>query len=602
MRRAAALTVLLLLAAGLRFTALSWGLRHTPHFDERVFVENVWGMLDRGNLDHVYYEYPGLFFDLLVPVLAPLHAMGPLGPGAYLAARATVAAFGTLNVLLLYLLGRRLAGPTVGFVAALSLAVSPLDVYVCHMVRPDVLLATAALACYAACALGGPGRRSDLVAGACLGAATAVKFTGVLLAPSFVAFRFARRQPGLGRLALAAIAALAVFFLFTPAAVWRAQAFFSGIGDQVSYHYIPRGKPHTYLGNLLYYGRAAAGHAGPLGVGLFAVGLLPAVRRWRTWAPLLLHPLAVVAVMSTADYHFDRHLVPALGALCLVQALGVEALSAKAPRTALVAAAAAASFPLVSTVSDLRAISRPNVRDRVAEWVSVNLATGSAVLSADAGIGLDRARFELLSGVGGPRGALLVPHASAVIAPPGESARLFGLAPAVRFDARAPVEGEALEVALVPPAARAQCRELALDASRLSASESLEGIGALADGRLGTAWATAAPGGRGAWIEVRLNPPERLGRVELALGNRPDRQGRALRLEVTDDGVTWRGVRSEQARARVEDQLGGPRQKSQLLVLEPVMARGLRIIQTEANPARWSVAELRLGACETTIH
>jgi hypothetical protein len=601
MRRAAALTALLLLAAGLRFTALSWGLRHTPHFDERVFVENVWGMLDRGDLNHVYYEYPGLFFYLLVPVLAPLHAMGPLGPGAYLAARATVAAFGTLNVLLLYLVGRRLSGPTVGFVASLSLAVSPLDVYVCHMVRPDVVLATAALASYAAFALGGPGRRSDLVAGASFGAATAVKFTGILLAPTLVAFRFARRQLGPRRLALAAIAALAVFFLFTPAAVWRAQAFFSGIGDQVSYHYVPQGKPHTYIGNVLYYARAASGHAGPLGVGLFVVGLLPALRRWRTWAPLLLHPLAIVAVMSTADYHFDRHLVPALGALCLVQALGVEVLSARARRTALVAAAAAAAFPLASSLSDLVAISRPSVRDRVSDWVSANLATGSVVLSADPGIGLDRARFELLSGVGGPRGALLVAHASAVIAPPGESARLFGLEPAVQFDPRSPVEGEALEVAVVPPAARAQCRALALDASHLSTSEGLEGMGQLVDGRLGTAWVTAS-GGRGAWIEVRLGAPERLGRVELALGNRPDRQGRGLHLELTDDGVTWREVPSLQARARVEDQPGGPRQKSQVLVFDSIIARGLRIIQTEANPARWSVAELRLSACEPPTH
>jgi hypothetical protein len=598
MRRAAALTALLLLAAALRFTALSWGLRHTPHFDERVFVENAWGMLDRGDLNHVYYEYPGLFFYLLVPVLAPLHAIGPLGPGAYLAARAMVAAFSTLNVLLLYLVGRRLCRPTVGLVAALLLAVSPLDVYVCHMVRPDVALATVSLASYAAFAFGGPERRAALAAGACLGAATAVKFTGVLLAPTLVAFRIARRQAGLGRLALATIAALAVFFLFTPAAVWRAQAFFSGIGDQVSYHYIPQGKPHTYAGNVFYYARAAAGHAGPLGAGLFVIGLLPAFRAWRTWGPLLLHPLAIVAVMSTADYHFDRHLVPALGALCLVQALGVEALAVRVPRTALVAAAAAASFPLVATVSDLAAMSRPSVRDRVADWVSASLPPGSVVLSADPGIGLDKSRFELLSGVGGPRAALLIGHMSAVVAPPGEAGRLFGLEPTMRFEPRSRVEGETLEVALVPQEALVVCGELALDSSRLSASESVGDVGALVDGRLGTAWATAAPGGRGAWIEVRLDSPQRLGRVELALGNRPDRQGRGLRVEATDDGVNWREVPSEQARARVEDQPGGPRHKSQVLVVEPVFAWGLRIVQTEASPTRWSVSELRLSACD----
>jgi len=35
------LALVLILAAALRFTGLSWGLRHPPHTDERVFVENT---------------------------------------------------------------------------------------------------------------------------------------------------------------------------------------------------------------------------------------------------------------------------------------------------------------------------------------------------------------------------------------------------------------------------------------------------------------------------------------------------------------------------------------------------------------------------------
>ena len=54
----------------LRFTALGWGLRHTPDLDEQFFVENVRGMLARGDLDHRFHEYPGLVFYLLLPVVA----------------------------------------------------------------------------------------------------------------------------------------------------------------------------------------------------------------------------------------------------------------------------------------------------------------------------------------------------------------------------------------------------------------------------------------------------------------------------------------------------------------------------------------------------
>jgi hypothetical protein len=50
------LGLVLVLAAFLRFTGLSFGLQHPPHSDERVFVESALGMIERGDLDHRYYE------------------------------------------------------------------------------------------------------------------------------------------------------------------------------------------------------------------------------------------------------------------------------------------------------------------------------------------------------------------------------------------------------------------------------------------------------------------------------------------------------------------------------------------------------------------
>ena len=66
-RRLAPLLPLLLLAAALRFTGLSWGLRHRPQLDERFYVANVGHMLNRGDLDHGFYQYPGFFYYLLAP-------------------------------------------------------------------------------------------------------------------------------------------------------------------------------------------------------------------------------------------------------------------------------------------------------------------------------------------------------------------------------------------------------------------------------------------------------------------------------------------------------------------------------------------------------
>src|SRR5207245_9420354 len=148
-RARALLASILVLAAALRLTSLGWGLRHLPDLDERWFVENVGRMLAARDLDHRFYEYPGLFFYLLAPVLAFLHPPD-FGPGAYLAARAVVAAFGVASVGLTYLLGRHLGGRAAGLAACLLVAVSPVEVFTAHMLRPDVALETFVLLAFLA--------------------------------------------------------------------------------------------------------------------------------------------------------------------------------------------------------------------------------------------------------------------------------------------------------------------------------------------------------------------------------------------------------------------------------------------------------------------
>src|SRR5262249_34556755 len=71
-----------------------------------------------------------------------------------------------------------------------------------HTVRPDVALEAFVLLALLAFRRLGPEPRGDLLAGAAVGAATAIKFTGVLLVPSYLLARGLAPGPRLRRVPL----------------------------------------------------------------------------------------------------------------------------------------------------------------------------------------------------------------------------------------------------------------------------------------------------------------------------------------------------------------------------------------------------------------
>ena len=119
------------------------------------------------------------------------------------------------------------------------------------------------------------------------------------------------------------------------------------------------------------------------------------------------------------------------------------------------------------------------------------------------------------------------------------------------------------------------------------------------DGRMDTRWSTPGPQRDDDWLQVVLERPDRLGRVELLLGDRPVRYGRQIEVWVTRDGAAWRAVGSANARAPVEDQPDASRGgASQRLVFKPVWARGIRLKLASDAERAWSIAEIRLQAID----
>lgn len=582
-----ALAAVLLLAAALRFTALGWGLRHTPHLDEQFFVENVRGMLARGDLDHRFHEYPGLVFYLLLPVVAAVDRT-TLAREGYLLARGLVAAFGVASVGLVYVLGRTLAGRAAGLAAALLLAVSPIEVQTAHMVRTDVVLETFVLLAMLAFVRVGKELRWDLWSGAAIGAATALKFTGVLVAPSYLARRLVAPGPRVARVLIAAAVSLAVFAVCSPYTLLHFQDFVSGAQSQVSHHYVvrPRGE-QSYRGMLLTYGQVLAKGLGVAGLALVAAGAAAVRGDWRRWLPLAVFPVLAVALFSTAEVNRDRYVLSAMGVLAVFAGAAVAWLAGRSRGLALAVTLLAAGGPLLQSLRYLAAIARPGTRDLAVDWVQAHVPERARVLTTLPELGLDRGRYEVLAFDGyDERAAVLAPFADIVVTTQEQP----GLQAVTRMAPPDPNAGP--PIVLSRPVAPRRLRPILLGPGAVTASESVEQVPGMLDGDPTTRWTTAGPQAPGNWIEVRLGKTRPLAGVELLLADRPRLHAANLHVFTQGADGAWQRVRVVEGRPPIDEQLGG--QPSQLLLFRAAPTEAIRLAQVGRRVRSWSVAELHV--------
>ena len=589
-----ALLGIVFLASGLRFWGLDAGLRHPPHNDERVFVENAHRMASERSLDHGFYEYPGLSFFLLAPVVATAGETPPAA-ASYHRARALVAVVGALSCLLAYALGRDLAGPGAGLVAALLLAVSPVAVETAHLFRPDVLLQAATFLALLAFRRLGEDFGPDLLTGAALGVAGAIKFSAVFLMPSYFVARLMAPGPRFASMMRSGLVALAVLVLATPVVLWRFSEFMHGAGVQFAYHYElrPDGAIAYHVMALEYLAVWQKALGWP-GTALSLLGIAALAARPRELWPLLLLPLTAIAVLSTSDFRRERFLLPALSSAFALAGVGGAALAQRV-RGASVAAAAAAAFPLVQTVPWLQQVAAPGTRDRVLDFVQTQAPAGSRILSDVPLLGLDGARYEVMEveRVEAARRPQAIEADYVIAGPQAEPAALDGLALSFQAEPQGRVQGPAIAVYAVPRALRPTYVPIPLASATLSSSEGPEGLGALVDGRADPSWRTAGPQQVDDWIAVDLGQEVTLARVELLLGDDPKFAARELRVIVSADGLDFQGAPSLAGRA--DDQRARMQEPSQVFLMNPpVRARVVRLALTRRGPRRWGVAELKL--------
>lgn len=598
----ALLFLTLCLAAGLRATHLDWGLRHTPHADEQYFVRNVVRMLRTGSLDHGFYEYPGLLFYLLAPVVALGGARQPPGPDDYLAARALIAGFGVVSVAVMAGFGRRLAGRNAALVAAGLLAVSPVHVETAHRVRPDIALETLTLLALWSYLSLGTRLRDDARAGLATGLAVGLKFSGGLLAVPFLVQRCLRAGARLRGVLLASVLGGLIFVLVSPYAVLAHEAFTAGVETQLAYHYqdVPQtvpAYPWRVWGYVVVWPKAL----GLLGALAASVGLvLVLARAPRGWLPFLLLPPLTALVFGSTYVHSDRQMVPSLGIVALLAGVACQALIERRRWLGVLFAALMLAQPLVTSLRYLEAIGRTGTRDLAADWLAAQAPPQARVLTDVMGFALPPERFELqYVRFFGPLADWQARNADFVVSVAGEerSGRFAELPVVHRITPQSPFEGPALLLRRVPAGAQARYVDVPWSQAHLAASDNASALPALTDGRLDTFWDSALHAGATPYVEVTFSEPVQLARVELLLGTRPFDAGRRLRLAASLDGTTFEALESARGRPAIRKQLGAGDDLSEVLLCAPTRLRALRIerpVEAAAPFPRWSIAELRV--------
>ena len=243
-----ALLLLLVTTFGLRAWYAFDDPRPDRFWDERYSLMNVQALLGEGGEWPAKAFYPTLSYLPQMALLGPLHwacderqlcdahvveavtdrrgrervAFTPL---AYRLCRLLPALFGTLCVLWVFRIGRRLVGPETALLAAAFLAAVPAHLRMSGIFKPDILMSWLMLVAVEAALLVAlrPSLRRYLWAGAAVGLAASAKYNGVAAAlPLAVGTLFGilpgpRRRPArAGWLVWAGVASMLVFLALNP--------------------------------------------------------------------------------------------------------------------------------------------------------------------------------------------------------------------------------------------------------------------------------------------------------------------------------------------------------------------------------------------------
>jgi len=419
-RHRAALIAALVFGAALRFYGLDWGRPNIFHPDEARIsyalgdidrqVREIEARAGRGEavtlLERLDAHNPHFFAYGSLPLLMMRGAQRLFARSdPFLVGRALSAAFDTLTILLVYLLGARLFSRRAGCLAALFFSFAVLQIQLSHLLTVDVMLASLVTASvwFSARVMAEGRCRDYALAAASAGLALATKVTAlpVLLPLLFAhgALLVRRGRPfsaaGWAKLFAALLVTAAVFAAAEPFFFRDHREFMRQLIEQknmVRGHWAPPWTlqyEHTLKGfyqlkNLLAYGLGVPAGA----LLLFGAGFLVVrtVRRPDRGVVLLLAWFVPVAAATVSfKVKFLRYLAPLVPFLCVLGAGGICLLVAEARRPLVrrllaLAAGAAVAFSLFYAAAYTSIYRSEDTRIEASNWIYRNVPPRSTIL------------------------------------------------------------------------------------------------------------------------------------------------------------------------------------------------------------------------------
>jgi len=410
------LAAVLALALVVRFYGLTYGLPYLYNADETQVILRALG-LGTGDLNPHFFHWPaspliyasfavfGAYY-VVGAALGAFHSLQDFAqrvvadPSALvILVRGMVALGGTASVYMNYVLGRRLFGShEVGLLGALFLAVAPLHTAWSHFALADAPMVLGIqiflLACHLVWERGQ--LRYYLLAGAALGLATSLKYSGAMSFPALLAAHLARYGRSLSWrnkahlwTGLAAAAAVVAFVVATPFSVLDFSEFRRDLSYITSYVY--SGQP--WATPTLPAGIDVVMTVLPqaLGVALTIASLAGVAyalyRRSAADAILLAGLLSIYLTIALARTLFVQYALPLLPFLTLLAArAAVEAfgrlrttpwLRCAIAGTGIVALVAQ---PFVQVARYDYSLTRTDTRTEAKAWIEASIPTGAKIL------------------------------------------------------------------------------------------------------------------------------------------------------------------------------------------------------------------------------